>query len=224
MRSIARLLASTSFRSSPMHDTPEAPFLSPDHATAIGYVAANWALVEDHLGWLIYNLLGLQSMPGEAVTAELPALQRLVLIRTLVGMTGNVQWIERWASLSNEIDTLRIERNNVIHGVWRGDQMTLNPINRRVKAKGRVSITFTPFDPLQIFELSGFILRLANDIAKFNINLVSNGAIEILRSPNPPGPPQPQGHIQQARIRDQKRAQKEAQRAREKSKTQNERG
>jgi hypothetical protein len=58
-----------------MRDPERFPPIKPEHATAIGYVAAHWSLIEEQLGFIIYNLLGLHMIPGMAVTAALNTLQ-----------------------------------------------------------------------------------------------------------------------------------------------------
>jgi hypothetical protein len=75
-----------------MRDPNVFPPIKPDHAAAIGHVAAHWSLIQEHLGFLIYGLLGLHSMVGHAVTAELSTIQRVQMICTFVGLTGNKAW------------------------------------------------------------------------------------------------------------------------------------
>lgn len=190
-----------------MHDTPDKFEIKKDHAAAIGYVAIHWSLVEDHIAWLIYNLLGLQTMPGLAMTAELPTMQRLVLVRTLINLTGNPTWAAKWAEISNEADRLRAERNNIVHAIWIDRDVT-----NRVKAKGKVDFQQSQMKTPEITAKANEILALSQKLALFNIEVISNGAAKILRQRNLPEPILPQAPLQQSRIRDQKRALKETQR------------
>jgi len=121
-----------------MRDPEIFPPIKPDHAAAIGYVAAHWSLVEEHLAFIIYSLLGLQAIPGHAVTAELSTLQRISTISAFVSLTGNQAWIDTWDDITKTLDNLRNRRNDAVHSTWR----VVGPEHwhMRVKAKGRVSI------------------------------------------------------------------------------------
>jgi len=54
-----------------MRDPERFPPIKPEHAQAIGYVAAHWSLIEEQLGFIVYGLLNLHTIPGLAATAEL---------------------------------------------------------------------------------------------------------------------------------------------------------
>jgi hypothetical protein len=54
-----------------MRDPNLFPPVMPEHAQAIGYVAAHWSLIEEQLAFMIYNLLGLHALPGATVTPEM---------------------------------------------------------------------------------------------------------------------------------------------------------
>src|SRR5271169_6264090 len=95
-----------------MRDAKLFPPIKPDHAAAIGYVAAHWSLVEQQLGFMIYSLLDLHTIPGWAATAELTMLQRIHTISAFVNLTGNETWINTRNNLALILDDLRNRRND----------------------------------------------------------------------------------------------------------------
>jgi hypothetical protein len=197
-----------------MPDPAIFPPIKKDHAAALGYVAAHWSLVEEHQKYLISSLLGLQPLPGHAVTAEISVLQRLYAIEALVGLTGNKEWITEWSQIVTETNRLRPLRNNAVHAIWHvvGDEHW----GMRVKAKGRVSVTFGATPTADLAGLSDEILALEDRIAKFTYKVVIGGASEILKQPSPPGHASAQAQPQsgQAPSRPQARARKPSSRER----------
>jgi hypothetical protein len=168
-----------------MRDPEIFPPIKPDHAAAIGYVAAHWSLVEEHLAFIIYSLLGLQAIPGHAVTAELSTLQRISTISAFVSLTGNQAWIDTWDDITKTLDNLRNRRNDAVHSTWR----VVGPEHwhMRVKAKGRVSIKQGAISTTSLMSLSNEILDLEDRIAKLTHTLLSADAGKIINQLHPPG-------------------------------------
>ena len=67
-----------------MRDFKLFPPIKPDHAAAIGYVAAHWSMVEQQLAFIIYEMLHLHTILGWATTAELTTLRRINTISAFV--------------------------------------------------------------------------------------------------------------------------------------------
>jgi hypothetical protein len=171
--------------------------ISKDHAAAIGNVVTNWAIVEGQLANIISYLLRLPPAPSHATTAETSVIQRIHLIKTLVGLTGNQAWIDAWKQLETDLDDLRTRRNDVVHAEWRATGIPDTPHEGiRVKARGRLLITVNLAPTRDILKLASAIASLEEKLSRFVYTLVAGGAPAIIASPNPPGPsPTPsQGH------------------------------
>jgi hypothetical protein len=57
----------------------------------------------------------------------------------------------------------------------------------RIKAKGRVSVTFKPVPTTELEKLSSEILVLEDRITRFTAALFRTGATKIINQMNPPG-------------------------------------
>lgn len=197
-----------------MKDPEIFPKIKPDHAEAIGYVAAHWSLVEEFLGFIIYNLLNLHTIPGWAATAELSTLQRVNTISTFLNLIGNKSWIETWDDIAKTLDDLRNRRNDVIHSTWR----VVGPIHwrMRVKARGRITIKQGPIYTPSLRALSDEILALEERVAEFSFTLMKGGAAKAFNVANPPGwspPTQDQSPKSPSRSRNPKRERQQLSRA-----------
>jgi len=163
------------------------PPIKPDHAEAIGYVAAHWSLVEQQLGFLLYSLLDLHTIPGWAVTAEVGTLQRIATLGALLNLSGNREWIHAWSDLAKTMDDLRNLRNDAVHSAWQ----VVGPTHfrLRVKAKGRVTIKQGPFSTVELQRLSKEIRALVLKFSEFMYVILSGGAGKIINQLHPPGWP-----------------------------------
>jgi hypothetical protein len=169
-----------------MRDPKLFPPIKPEHAQAIGYVAAHWSLIEEQLGFIIYNLLNLHTLPGAAVTAELNTLQRLTLITTLIALSGNNDWIDKWALISKTLDGLRNRRNDAIHSTWR--VIGAGHMSTRTKARGQLKIKYETLPtsaPLE--DLSKEILSMVDEIDAIALLLLHKGAAKVINRFHPPG-------------------------------------
>ena len=57
-----------------MSKAPKSPVIQTEHATAIGYVASFWSIVEANQEYIIHSLLRVPSLTGYAITAEQKAI------------------------------------------------------------------------------------------------------------------------------------------------------
>jgi hypothetical protein len=204
-----------------MRDPERFPPIKPEHATAIGYVAAHWSLIEEQLGFIIYNLLGLHMIPGMAVTAALNTLQRISLIGALLGLTGKEDWIGRWGEIAKTLDGLRTRRNDAIHSTWQ----VVGPNHRgtRIKAKNQVKITSEVIPTKALEDLSTEILVLVGQIDGLILSLLQGGVAKIINQYHPSGWPSPTqaqalSQASPSRIRNPKRERQQLSRAQRRTK------
>ena len=205
-----------------MRDPERFPPIKPEHAAAIGYVAAHWSLIEEQLGFIIYNLLGLHTIPGMTVTAELNTLPRIHLISALVGLTGKEDWIDRWGAIVTTLDGLRNRRNDAIHSTWQvvgSDHRS----TRIKKAKRQMKITFEVLPTKALEGLSTEILALVGLIDELTLSLLQGGADKIINQFHPPGWTSPthaqaQSQALPSRTRNPKRARQQLSRAQRRAK------
>ena len=204
-----------------MRDPDRFPPIKPEHAQAIGYVAAHWSLIEEQLGFIIYNLLGLHTIPGIAVTAELNTLQRISFIGALLDLTGKQDWIDRWGAVASTLNGLRNRRNDAIHSTWQ----VVGPDHRgtRIKAKNQLKITSGVIPTKTLEDLSTEILVLVGQIDELILSLLQGDVAKIINQFHPPGwtsPTQAQAQSQASpvRIRNPKRVRQQLSRAQRRGK------
>lgn len=194
-----------------MRDSELFPPISAEYAAAIGYVAAHWTFIEFQFAFLIYNLLGLHTIAGYAVTTEAGALQRLQILTTLIGLTGEEDWINEWGKIAKEFDALRNRRNDAVHAQWQ--PIGAEHWSMRIKARGQVTVTYGPVPIEDLKELSEKILVLEKMIVDIGSRLFKGGAKKIINQLHPPGPPLPKDPPPRNRAQIPKRERKRAQRA-----------
>lgn len=106
-----------------MVDESAPPFLSPPHLQAIGNLTAYWAYLESTIEIAIWCFLNLKRERGALVTTHLGLVSRVSLLRELCHhkFTETPHYCEPLEELLNRVEELRIERNNIIHFLWRFD-------------------------------------------------------------------------------------------------------
>jgi hypothetical protein len=136
--------------------------LSDDHYKAIGRVAANWSMIESSLERYIWFLLSWGEDVGRCVTTYMGFGQRMQTLLTLAHDTFSLNG-ESWrenelATLTRflEVDlnkNLRVERNNIVHGIWsRDDEDTLGVI--KTVARKELHVAVQPHTPTTIEDLA----------------------------------------------------------------------
>jgi hypothetical protein len=163
------------------------PPITPEHAAAIGYVAVHWSLIEEFLGTLLYQLIGLHKIPGQAVTAEISYLQRVGTITALVKLTGKAEWITAWEDIIPILDDLRIRRNDAIHSAW----SLVGSEHRKssVRARGELKFKYETMHTSKLKDLSEEILDLYWKLTQFTVPLLQAGINKIVNQFRPPGWP-----------------------------------
>jgi hypothetical protein len=163
------------------------PPISTEHAAALGYVAAHWSLIEEFLGTLQYQLLGLHAIPGHAATAEVSTLQRIGTISALLNLTGKKEWIEEWEDIIVILDNLRNRRNDAIHSTWM--MVGLDHRYTRRKARGRLTVKGGTMKSEDLVQLSEEMLDLFWKLTEFTVPLLQAGVSKIINQFHPPGWP-----------------------------------
>lgn len=172
------------------------------HAAAIGYVVTNWGRVEARLAQTVGFLLGINTMPTHAVTAEMSSADRMEMISTLLNLAGRNRWISEWKSLASDLKDLRTKRNDVVHAEWCGTQNSLMPnTGVRVKARGRAQIKLHFPSTAALRDLAGLIELCEDRLAILQGKLITGGAAALIASPNPPGADPSRGPSGGARVR-----------------------
>ncbi len=172
-----------------MRDSKLFPPIKPDHAAAIGYVAAHWSMVEQQLAFIIYEMLHLHTILGWATTAELTTLRRINTISAFVNLTGEKAWIDAWADIAVTLDDLRNRRNDAVHSLW--EPVGPGHFRMRIKAKGRLSIKQGPVTTPVLSALADEILDLLERLGEFTFTISAHDAWKIINQLSPPGWPTP---------------------------------
>jgi hypothetical protein len=163
------------------------PFISEEHAAAIGYVALRWSEVESALKVLIRDMLGIGSI-ADALTAELPTIAAVNLCTVLIDLTDNDEWIDRWNAIEKRIEEARPKRNDAIHAEWQAVGKT--HIALRSHARRKYQFRMIPIETKALNDLSDFIVQVAEDIVRF-CSLVISGqkpnATALINQDPPPG-------------------------------------
>ncbi len=165
------------------------PPISEEQAAAIGFVAVRWTDVEGSLRTVFRDLLGLNWIVSDAVSAEMPVLLLTNIIHSLVHLTGNPGWIAEWKAIEQRLSDLRPKRNDTVHAFW--SLIGAEHVSFRVQSRRTLQVRMTKVAAHDLNELSDAILSLADDITNF-ASTVSSGqsgsrAQDLLSQDVPPG-------------------------------------
>jgi hypothetical protein len=189
-----------------------------EHAAALGQIAASWSIVEDYCGSIIQWLVDTEGEPGRAITAEMPLLQRVAVIGSLVHCIRDHKLLDHWEDICRIMDGLRVERNDMIHGEWQiydGEK-----IITRTKAKGRVTVRWENIPTEHLINLEARIIELVDDLAWFSNQLARQGfkkALSAARTMPQLNRTQSPKALAQAQVREAKKARRQADRERSKN-------
>jgi hypothetical protein len=154
------------------------PPIKPDHAQAIGYVAAHWSLVEESLTVVIGFLLRLPQTVREALTAEINTLNRTLIISALLEVGADQELLDEWHLLRREFDDLRVRRNDVVHAAWR----VVEPghYSKRIKARSKFKVEFKPVATEELAKLSKEIVEFADKMVSLISGIIFSNVPERL--------------------------------------------
>lgn len=148
-------------------------FLSQNHLNAIGLVATEWSYTEACLEFLIWELAGLDEKRGQAITTHLQSETRIQILQTLAdSLLTDAAIKKRLTDIIAEIRNLRIQRNDIVHGLWipstdKPISQTLKnrrkptPATRKIQARGTLKVIRKPVKSKEIRETAKQIGDLA---------------------------------------------------------------
>lgn len=198
-----------------VHRDPDIfPPIKPKHAQALGYVVANWSIVEEAVGGISLALLGISGHEGgHAVTAELSGAGRFALARVLLIAIRKQEWVDEWDDIELLFTKFRSRRNNAVHAVWH----VVAPTHwaYRVRSQGKVAIEFGELSTTDLEQLAEEILVLLDRMSWFEQDnlLEGNAAFKAATTKPPLVPGQSRRALAQAQFRAAKQARKATDRA-----------
>ncbi len=93
-------------------------FQSLAHERLLGRLTMKWALVENALQLLIWELLNLSTSDGRIVTARLDALALVEMFRVLALRHFKPEFLQGVLDLLTDVQDCRDDRNALVHGTW----------------------------------------------------------------------------------------------------------
>lgn len=93
-------------------------FQSAAHERLLGRLVMRWALVENALQGVIWELLRLPMSDGRIVTSRLDALGLTTMLRALAERHFKTEFLQGVLDLLSDIEDCRDTRNALVHGTW----------------------------------------------------------------------------------------------------------
>ena len=93
---------------------------NPDHLSAIGRVAVQWTQIEKALEMLVWDLASLKQPAAQALTTHISTMLLFDMAKAMAAQRlAKTALEDRLKAQLNHINnTLRVQRNKIIHGVW----------------------------------------------------------------------------------------------------------
>jgi hypothetical protein len=157
--------------------------LTANHLKGIGLVAAEWSYCELALESIIWQVAGIDSERGYAITTHIGSETRIHIVGALAEKKVVTATLKtELKAIVAELRRLRTERNNIVHSVWlsggghpkfftlashmrRGRRP--NPDSVKITAKGKVIIHRKPIPSKQIHAIAKEIGDLLSRMHKF---------------------------------------------------------
>jgi hypothetical protein len=93
--------------------------IEPELRSRLGQIVINWAVIEEWLGHLLGTLINSDLSAVHVLTNEMGAGTVIQAIKTILSIFEPKQPdLKILRELVEEADELRLERNNLVHGVW----------------------------------------------------------------------------------------------------------
>jgi hypothetical protein len=196
--------------------------LTDEQKLAIGHVAAKWNMAQYMLEHLFWVLVPTDQETGKILTTHLSDEARCNVILTLSSKAPDAIKA-KISDLIKTFDTIRLDRNRVIHNVWAGDVRDLAQ-GYKPSARGSYKVNATYWSAPDIEgvanEISDFTVDLMNFIqdelwhpspqAKFFELMLSERVLQRQRSqpqtetrpaPHPPSTPTPDHDSHEVRVK-----------------------
>lgn len=160
--------------------------LTANHLKGIGLVAAEWSYCESSLESIIWQVAGIDSERGYAITTHIGSETRIHILGALAEKKVVSTTLKaELTTIVADLRRLRTERNNIVHSVWLSggapNFSTLasrrergrwpNPDSVKITAKGKVIIHKKPISSNQIHAVAQEISDLLSRMHKFQSDL-----------------------------------------------------
>lgn len=163
--------------------------LTDEHLRAIGLIAAEWSILEITLEAVLIHFFANDWEQGRILTVEMSNTARINAILSLAQLERDSVWpmpndlhritadqFEQLRMLCSKFDSLRSQRNSVIHAYW------IDPETReegakfvRVTARRQLKVTTSSFSVLQLDSLAAEIANLEHEIREFMFMELESG-------------------------------------------------
>ena len=133
--------------------------ISDEHYSALGKVAACWALFESGIDFQSWKMAGLPSDAGACFTAQImgPA-KKLDVLVSLLNLFEFSETATALNKMGDKIRGLGDERNRALHDMWLADEETGQPHRYEISARKTVKINTISVSTDQLLDLSVRIL------------------------------------------------------------------
>lgn len=140
------------------------PPLNAEHRNAIGAVVLCWTELEAAIEYLLWGLLQTNVKRASAVTTHLSTTARLDMLEVLATahFGEGASEVAEVKELIKRVGDLRIERNNIVHGWWKG----LGKFHKRT-ARKQWKVTEVKRTPVQMLHTAEQIRALEDDLYAF---------------------------------------------------------
>ena len=149
--------------------------LSDEHLQAIGLIAAEWSILEITTEQMIMHFIAENWEKGRAITVEMGAVSRINAILALSkieALQGKISpdHLKKLESLCNRLDSLRAERNKIVHGYW------ISPTEIvKVTAKRELSVSHKSATIQEMNQIATDIAKLREEIWAFMLDELESG-------------------------------------------------
>lgn len=180
--------------------------ITPDFASAIGYVIMYWSALEHELFATLLAVVGVDVAVTGIFVAETSFMQKLDILTALLHYSRRADWHAEWCEIERSINVLRSKRNDVAHGLW-GAEKDLSHYLTRIKSRRKLTVSTGRAEIQQIVNLYEAIATQFNALSAFHEKLISENAPDVIK--NPVGTPLDLLPSLQSLAQDQARAQKQ---------------
>lgn len=181
--------------------------IEPRFASEIGYVCVHWSLLETVVFTFLNDLSGGNEAISAVLFAEASFLQKMNMVSAMIHLSRREDWAAEWQGIGTTVDTLRNQRNDVVHGLW-GATSDNRHYLMRLRSRSKVSVSTLEKDVAEIKKLANEIVFCLASIDEFRLRLLSQEVAKKIKFPTGPA----LNHVQsrQSQAQAQARAEKQA--------------
>lgn len=139
--------------------------ISDEHFSAIGKVAAAWALMEGAIDEHSLRIGGIYSDIGACLTSQIAGPSRkLDALISLLKLRGFTDQIRKLNEIAKDITGLGERRNRVIHDMWIADEKTGGPHRFEISARRALKIEMIPVSTEDVLKVASDILAKLEEL------------------------------------------------------------